>query len=122
MRGFFYVISALAVMGLAFWAYHENYQTQKAQKDMAKLRAEIRALYDTRAMLRAEWAYLNRPERLTELAELNFIRLGLLPFGAEQSGRVDQVGFPQEEALPITDPVEIQGTLNGDGDNEEQNP
>ncbi|QDC10343.1 cell division protein FtsL [Oceanicola sp. D3] len=119
MRGFFYVISALAVMGLAFWAYHENYQTQKAQKDMAKLRGEIRALYDTRAMLRAEWAYLNRPERLAELAELNFTRLGLLPFGAEQFGRVDQVGFPAEEPLPITDPVEISGTLD---DEEEQTP
>ncbi|SIO01581.1 cell division protein FtsL [Vannielia litorea] len=123
MRGFFYVISALAVMGLAFWAYHENYQTQRAQKDMASLRSEIRNLYDTRAMLRAEWAYLNRPERLTELAELNFGRLGLLPFGAEQFGRVDQVGFPAEDLPPITDPVEIQGTLADEAaETEEQNP
>ena len=111
MRGFFYVISALAVMGLAFWAYHENYQTQKAQSEVAQLRAEIRGLYDTRAMLRAEWAYLNRPERLAELAELNFTRLGLLPFGAEQFGQVDQVSFPQAELEPITDPVEIAGEL-----------
>jgi len=114
MRGFFYVVSAMAVMALAFWAYHENYQTQRAQSEVAKLRAEIRGLYDTRAMLRAEWAYLNRPERLAELAELNFSRLGLLPFGAEQFGRVDQVAFPPEEMEPITDPVEIAGELEGD--------
>ncbi|MDF1873122.1 cell division protein FtsL [Vannielia sp.] len=117
MRGFFYVISALAVMGLAFWAYRENYETQHAQKTVSQLREEIRALYDTRAMLRAEWAYLNRPERLAELAELNFSRLGLLPFGAEQFGRVDQVSFPAPVLEPITDPVDIVGELT-----EESNP
>lgn len=118
MRGFFYVISALAVMALAFWAYHENYQTQAAQKEMSSLRAEISGLYSTRAMLGAEWAYLNRPERLAELAELNFTRLGLLPFGAESFGRIDQVAFPrlveEEDGAPITEPIEVMGELSED--------
>lgn len=107
MRGFFYVISALAVMALAFWAYHENYQTQRAQKDMASLRSEIRNLYDTRAMLRAEWAYLNRPERLADLADMNFDRLGLLPLRPEHFGRIDQVTFPIEPFDPLSGAVDV---------------
>ena len=31
MKSMFFVLSALAVMGLAFWAYQENYKTQQAQ-------------------------------------------------------------------------------------------
>ena len=28
MRSLLYIVTALAVIGLAFWAYRENYQTQ----------------------------------------------------------------------------------------------
>jgi len=111
MKSMFYVIAALCVMALAFWAYQQNYRTQTALKDVRVLQSDIGAAHERLNVLRAEWAYLNRPDRLRDLAELNFDRLGLLPLMPEAFGRVDQVTYPQpdiESTLgPITDPVEV---------------
>lgn len=108
MRTLLFVSTAFTVIGLAFWAYHQNYRTQQAIADTEGLQrqiAETRARY---AVLRAEWAYLNRPDRLLELAEMNFDTLGLLPFRPEQFGRVEQVAYPAEDQPdPIANVVEI---------------
>lgn len=114
MRGFLYVISALTVVALAFWAYQQNYATQQALRDVRGLQGEIATQRSRLAVLRAEWAYLNRPERLRELAEINFDRLGLLPLMPEQFGLVDQVSYPPQGFLQITDSVETRAR---DGDN-----
>jgi hypothetical protein len=94
MRTVLYALSFLAVMGLAFWAYRENYATQKSLNQVEALQGEIAMLRDALAVQRAEWAYLNRPDRIRELATINFERLGLLPFEPEQFGQPDQVSFP----------------------------
>lgn len=116
MRPVFFVLSFIAVMGLAFWAYRENYATQAALRDMAALQDEIASLREALALQRAEWAYLNRPERLRELATLNFDRLGLLPLEPTQFGMAGQVSYPAPMLVPgedgfpaITDPVDVTG-------------
>lgn len=114
MRPLAYLLSALAVMALAFWAYHSNYATQQALKDVSKLNREIAALRDALSIQRAEWAYLNRPDRLRELATINFDALGLLALQSEQFGQAAQVAFPAPdmpvEILPeITTPVDVSG-------------
>ncbi|WP_417269527.1 cell division protein FtsL [Celeribacter sp.] len=96
MRAFYIIISGLVVMGLAFWAYNENYRTQQVLREVSSLQRQIGHQREELAVLKAEWAYLNRPERLRDLASINFDRLGLLPFMPEQFGRVDQVSFPQD--------------------------
>ena len=116
MRSLIYIVTALAVIGLAFWAYRENYQTQseiarteKINKDIGNARARL-------AVLRAEWAYLNRPDRLRDLSEVNFVRLGLLPLRPDQFGKVDQVAFPPEPEpeLIIMNPVDVSGLNSGE--------
>lgn len=116
MRPVLYVLSFVAVMALAFWAYRENYATQAALRDMGKLQNEIATLRDALALQRAEWAYLNRPDRLRELATLNFDRLGLLPLEPVQFGAAAQVSYPAPTILPgdgafpeINAPVEVTG-------------
>jgi hypothetical protein len=107
MRTLLFVLTALSVIGLAFWAYRENYRTQEAIAETEALQRQIAQARARLGVLKAEWAYLNRPDRLRELAEINFDRLELLPFRAEQFGRIDQVAYPQPELPPITEPIEL---------------
>ncbi len=106
MRNLFYVLTALAVMALAFWAYRENYRTQAELAEVRALQGEIGQLRESLSVLRAEWAYLNRPDRLRELADINFERLGLLPLGPDQFGGVSEVHYPAVALPPITEPVD----------------
>jgi hypothetical protein len=101
------MLIALAVMGLAFWAYQENHKTQQALKTVDRLQQEIALTRGRLNVLKAEWAYLNRPGRLKDLAEINFDRLGLLPLTSAQFATIDEIAFPLPGNLPITDPVEV---------------
>ena len=107
MRGLLYIMTALGVIGLAFWAYQENYKTQEALKEVRGLHARIGAAHERLGILRAEWAYLNRPDRLADLAELNFDRLGLLPLMPDAFGAVDQIIYPIPPIAPIVNPIEL---------------
>ena len=115
MRPLLYILPFFAVLGLAFWAYHENYDTQAQLKQLAKLQVEIGRLRDEIAMQKAEWAYLNRPDRLRELATINFDRLGLLPMEASQFGQSSQIAYPPAAMPPPTGGVDVQGNLAPDG-------
>jgi len=99
MRPLLYILSFMAVLASAFWAYRENYATQNKLKEIAGLQDEIAALRDTIAIQRAEWAYLNRPDRLRELVNANFAQLGLEPMQPHQFGSIEEVGFPPPPAL-----------------------
>ena len=96
MRPVIYVLTFIAVLGLGFWAYRENYATQASLREVAQLQDEIAQLRDSLAIQRAEWAYLNRPSRLRDLAAVNFDRLGLMPMQASQFGVVAEVSYPTQ--------------------------
>ncbi len=110
MRPLLYILPFFAVMALAFWAYHENYATQGQLKQMARLQDQIGNLRDEIAMQKAEWAYLNRPSRLRELASINFDRLGLMPIEPNQLGMANQVVMPEAQPLIVTGTTETSST------------
>lgn len=119
MRNFVYLLTACAVMGLAFWAYRENYRTQDELNKMSRLQSEIAGLREGLSVLKAEWAYLNRPDRLRDLANLNFASLALLPLAPEQFGSVNQIAFPPhnvdlelEGDAPVLNPIDIASHLD----------
>lgn len=110
MRTFLLVATFIGVIGLAFWAYQENFKTQEAISEVETLQRQIGRAASRLNVLKAEWAYLNRPDRLRELAELNFERLGLLPFSPDQYGRIDQVAYPPADGakpLKISNAVDV---------------
>lgn len=96
-------------MALAFWAYSENYDTRQALNGVDDLQRRIGSERETLAILRAEWAYLNRPERLRDLAGLNFERLQLLPLTPEHFARVAQIAYPFNTPERTLDPFASAG-------------
>jgi hypothetical protein len=111
MRPVLYVLSFLALIALGFWAYRENYATQAALKEVQALQRQIVGLRESLSVQRAEWAYLNRPDRLRELATANFDRLGLLPMDPSQFGTAAEVAYPQVGLPTIDFATEVQGTV-----------
>lgn len=118
MRPLVYVLSFLAVLGLGFWAYREHYQTREALGEVNSLQREIADLREALNLQRAEWAYLNRPDRLRELSTLNFDRLGLMPLQPEQFGDIASVAYPAVEPdfAPIDNSVSVSGQTDAPGD------
>jgi len=89
-----YILSSALVVIFAYWAYHVNYTTQEALRDVERLREQIAQERAAIAMLNAEWAYLNRPDRLRLLAEEYYDELQLMPMTAEHFGEPSAVAYP----------------------------
>ncbi len=111
MRPVLYVFTFLGLIALGFWAYRENYTTQASLREVRALQREIADLREALSVQRAEWAYLNRPDRLRELVGLNFDRLMLLPMEPSQFGAADQVAYPIPEIPAITSPLTVMGEI-----------
>lgn len=105
MRTVFYMICSAIVITLAYWAYKENYNTQTALREVNELQQKIAIQKEAIAVLNAEWAYLNRPERLRELVDMNFEDLQLIPLMPSHFGDSEMVGYPTEQQLEIVSPV-----------------
>ncbi len=116
MRPFLLVFTALTLMALAFWAYRENYATQSALREMQRMQTEVAQLREALTLQKAEWAYLNRPDRLRDLVALNFERLPLLPLEPDQFQAVANLPLPPPPP-PVLDrpldlaPLDVQGIL-----------
>ncbi|WP_296477480.1 cell division protein FtsL [Roseinatronobacter sp.] len=112
MRSLLYLCTALGVIALAAWAYRENHMTQQAMNTQSALEREIAALNEALSIQRAEWAYLNRPDRLRELVDLNFERLKLVPITGMHFGEIGQVAYPMPAARSdVFDTIELSGEI-----------
>ncbi len=118
MRSLLYTLSIAAVVAMAYWAYGEGYETRQTEREVARLERAVGARHQELSMLRAEWAYLNRPDRLHELAEMNFETLGLIPLAPDHFALVEQVGYappPPPELPPVVyDPDVVLGEMVDD--------
>lgn len=69
MLRFLNVLAILALVGSAVYAYSIKYQTSYRAEQIAKTKIEIKAEREAIAVLRAEWSFLTRPERVQQLAD-----------------------------------------------------
>ena len=63
------ILAVLVLVGSAVYAYSIKYQTSFRAEQIAKTKIEIRQERDAIAVLRAEWAFMTRPERLQQLVD-----------------------------------------------------
>jgi hypothetical protein len=94
MRTLLILLAGFGVLTLAFWAYRENYATQQALREVKALQREVAALREAIAVNRAEWAYLNRPDRLAELVVANVGELPLFAITPEQFAALSNLPLP----------------------------
>lgn len=114
MKTFMYIFCCAVVISVAYWAYKENYSTQASLRRVSDLQQQIAAERETISVLKAEWAYLNRPERLRDLVDLNYNELGLLPLMPNHFAEVELVAYPQVQfdLNELSDPVSTSNTGN----------
>lgn len=99
------MICSLVVMSMAYWAYTENYTTQASISRVEDLNRLVTEEKEAISILNAEWAYLNRPERLANLADLNFTKLKLVPLAAQHFTDLEIIPMPPRRSLVVTSPV-----------------
>lgn len=76
-----HVIAIGALVSSAVYAYSIKYETTLATEHLQKLKSKTQRERDAIAVLKAEWQFLNRPDRVQTLAERH---LDLQPFVVTQ--------------------------------------
>jgi cell division protein FtsL len=96
--------SVLAAL-VGFALFHLKYQVQALEDQLAKLNRSIVHEQEQIHVLRAEWTYLDRPERIEQLAQKY---LDLAPPKANQISTIAQLPMRDAEA---PDPASLQSLL-----------
>ena len=91
LRAFVTAACFLAVFVTAVWAYRENIRTRADIKRLDTLKREISLETNRLALLRAEWAYLNRPDRLEKLVAMIGGDTALTPMADTRFGVIRQI-------------------------------
>jgi len=98
MRLIIYSFSLISVMFLAYLANLESVKTKATMHSAELLRTEVGELKEELNVLNAEWAYLNRPDRLIDLVKWNYKELKLMPISAKNFKSIKSLEFSQSLA------------------------
>ena len=83
-----HVIAIGALVSSAVYAYSIKYETTLAAEQLQKMRAKTQRERDAIAVLKAEWQFLNRPDRIQTLADRH---LDLQAFNATQVVKASEI-------------------------------
>jgi len=88
----------LTLIGSAMYAYTIKYQTSYRAEQIAKTKLEIKSEQDAIAVLRAEWSFLTRPERVQQLSD-RYLDLRPLPINRLVTARALPERAPQGDSI-----------------------
>lgn len=113
-------LTALAVVLIALLAlglYQLKYEVMQLEDRTVATNRAVAAEREAIQVLNAEWSYLNRPQRLDELAERH---LDLVPVAVRQLGALDELALrhgvlaPNSGAVPLPKPRPQGGRSGGE--------
>ena len=84
--------------GMVFAVYNLKGQVEEREKELAKVQRAIDDEREAIAVLRAEWSYLNQPERLRRMGAA---KLELAPVTNKQMASIERLAQRLAEAAPI---------------------
>ena len=88
----------LLFAGLVTGLYHLKAQVEEQEKELARIQRAIEDEREAIQVLRAEWSYLNQPERLRRIAGA---RLELQPVSQRQLASLERLAQRLAEAAPV---------------------
>ena len=114
MRTWLNLAMLVLCMGFAILAYNTSEKTRLADRKLSKLVNEIDLERNRIAVLEAEWAYLNRPERLRHLVKMHNQSLNLTYIHDQSYGKAIEVPYPELELVtswPVIDIALLEDKL-----------
>ncbi|MFC7396787.1 hypothetical protein ACFQU1_06230 [Chelatococcus sp. GCM10030263] len=101
-----HVLAIALLVSSAGYAYSIKYETIYYAEQVAKLKARIQKEKDAIAVMRAEWQFFNRPDRLQVLAGRH---LDLQPLALNQVVRLSDIPERQQKVDAIGRKLEALG-------------
>ena len=89
----------LAIVVAAFMLYQVKYEVQSLRTQIATASRQLEEEKEALNVVAAEWAYLNRPERLQALADKYLSSSGLR---VEQVADIEAIGFPERRTAALS--------------------
>ena len=106
------VVCSVCLIVVSVWAYNVNYKVRATIKVVNYLSSEIEQKESRIKLLKAEWAYLNRPERLNRLITIHFSELGLIPLSHENYISFDKFILSNKKRPGVVSrTLEVEDTL-----------
>ena len=106
MKGRATLFCICLAVAVGFGLFHVKYKVQALEEELTRLSGQIVHEQEQLHVLRAEWAYLNRPERLEDLNG-RFLHLG--PAMPAQMSRLSDLPL-----RPVEEPEQTQAPEAGD--------
>ena len=103
MIRFLTLVSIAALIGSALFAYRVKYDTIYFSEQVAKMKNRIMREQDAINTLRAEWQFLNKPDRVQSLTETH---TDLVPLGVQRIVRWQDVPARKDQGDAIGAKIE----------------
>ncbi len=109
MKRLLTLLSLVMLIGSAVYAYRVKYDSILLAEQVAKLKSHIHREKDAIAVLKAEWQYVNRPDRVQALADAHS---DLRPMSVQQMVRWSELPQRPPKADAIAGKLEALGLLD----------